>query len=118
MVKMTSHERFKRMFEHKEADRVAMWDFPWPGTLRRWHREGMPENTSCEDYFDVDKVSRVVVDNSPLYPEYIVEENDNFKTVMTKWDASSGTSSMRTLHLILLATRLLTRKAGWKPKLG
>jgi uroporphyrinogen decarboxylase len=85
MIKMTSHERFSRMFEHKEADRVAMWDFPWPGALKRWIREGMPENISYEDYFNVDKVSRVIVDNSPRYPEFIIEENDKFKTFMTSW---------------------------------
>ena len=85
MYKMTSHERFGRMFEHKEADKVAMWDFPWPGTLARWHREGMPQNIGYEDYFDVDRVSRIVVDNSPQYPEYIVEENEEFVTCMTKW---------------------------------
>jgi len=85
MYNMTSHERFTRMFEHKEADRVAMWDFPWPGALKRWHREGMPQGVSYEDYFDVDKVSRVTADNSHRYPEYIVEENDRFKTFMTSW---------------------------------
>jgi uroporphyrinogen decarboxylase len=85
MTRMTSHERFSRMFEHREADRVAMWDFPWPGALKRWHREGMPEAAGYEDYFDVDRVSRVVVDNSPRYPESVVEENDKFRTVMTSW---------------------------------
>jgi len=85
MDQMTTHERFNRMFEHKEADRVAMWDFPWPGTLKRWKREGMPENMSYEDYFDVDKVSRVIVDNSPRYPEFIVEENEKYRTIMTNW---------------------------------
>ena len=60
MDKMTSHERFARMFAHQEADRVAMWDFPWPGTLARWRREGMPGDVSYEDYFEVDRVSRIV----------------------------------------------------------
>jgi uroporphyrinogen decarboxylase len=73
------------MFEHREADRIAMWDFPWPGALRRWHREGMPESICYEDYFDVDKVSRVIVDNSPRYPETVVEESDEFRTVTTNW---------------------------------
>ena len=82
---MTSHERFTRMFQHREADRVAMWDFPWPGTLKRWRREGMPADVSYEDYFDVDKVSRVVVDNSPRYPERIIEENEEFRTFTTSW---------------------------------
>ncbi len=85
MSKMTSHERFARMFAHKEADRVAMWDFPWAGTMARWHREGMPEGVSYEDYFDVDKVSRIVVDNSPRLPQSIVEETDEFITKMTSW---------------------------------
>jgi uroporphyrinogen decarboxylase len=85
MYKMTTHERFTRMFDHKEADRVAMWDFPWPGALRRWHAEGMPENVSYEDYFDVDKVERVVCDNSPRLKEYVVEENDRCITTMTNW---------------------------------
>jgi uroporphyrinogen decarboxylase len=85
MYKMTSHERFSRVFEHKEVDRMAMWDFPWPGAIKRWRREGMPENISYEDYFDVDRVSRIMVDNSPRYPKYIIEENDRFKTFMTSW---------------------------------
>lgn len=85
MARMTSHERFTRMFDHQEADRVAMWDFPWPGALKRWRREGLPENVSYEDYFDVDKVSRVVVDNSPRYPERVLEENDQFRTITTNW---------------------------------
>ena len=41
---MTSCERFRRMFSHREADRVPVHDGPWGVTLERWHREGMPEN--------------------------------------------------------------------------
>ncbi len=83
--KMTSRERFLRMFDHVEADRVAMWDFPWPGTIRRWHEEGMPEGVSYEDYFGVDKVERILVDNSPRFPVNVVEETDEFITVTTAW---------------------------------
>ena len=82
---MTTQERFTRIFEHKEADRVVMWDFPWPGTLRRWQNEGMPEGVEYEDYFDLDKVGRVIPDNSPQYPERVVEETDKYITVTTKW---------------------------------
>ena len=85
MSKMTTHERFTRVFDFKEADRVGMWDFPWPGTIRRWHREGMPENTTYDEYFDVDVISRLRCDNTPQFPETIVEENDKFITKMTKW---------------------------------
>jgi uroporphyrinogen decarboxylase len=85
MYTMTSSERFKCMFAHEEADRVAMWDFPWPSTLRRWRAEGMPESVSFEDYFGMDKVSRIEVDNSPRYPQYTVEETGEFITQTTSW---------------------------------
>ena len=84
---MTTHERFSRMFGHMEADRVAMWDFPWPGALRRWQAEGMPAGAGYDDYFGVDKVGRIKVDNSPQYPEKVVEETDRFITVTTQWGA-------------------------------
>ena len=35
---MTTKERFMRMFQHKEADRVPIIDSPWNGTFERWHR--------------------------------------------------------------------------------
>ncbi len=85
MYKMTSKERFARTFKHQETDRVCMWDFPWPGALNRWHAEGMPENISYEDYFDVDQVGRVQVDNSPRYPFSVVNEDEKFITVKNEW---------------------------------
>ncbi len=85
MEKMTSKERFARAFAHKEADRVVMWDFPWPSTLMRWHREGLPEGVSYEEYFDVDNVGRVVVDNSPRYPIEVIAEDDEFITKTNEW---------------------------------
>ena len=85
MYKMTSRERFLRTFRHQQTDRVVMWDFPWPGTLRRWHKEGMPENVSYEEFFDVDTVGRVVPDESPRYPITVVAEDDEFITVKNEW---------------------------------
>ena len=82
---MTSYERFKRMFEHKEADRVPICDVPWSGTIRRWHREGMHEGINYVDYFDLDKVAYIDVDNSPRYEEKIIEETDKYKIFTTKW---------------------------------
>ena len=84
-MELTTHERFKRTFEHKEADRVPLWDFPWPGALRRWRKEGMPADISYEEYFSVDKVARIVVENSPQYPETIVSETEESITTTTKW---------------------------------
>ncbi|MBP5781850.1 MAG: hypothetical protein J6X34_11550, partial [Clostridia bacterium] len=64
---MTSKERFARMFEHREADRVPIIDDPWAGTLRRWYREGMPEGMDWRDYFGIDKIEKINVDISPRY---------------------------------------------------
>ena len=58
---MTSWERIKRMYEHKEADRVPFVDSPWAGTVNRWHREGMPAGMDWRDYFGVDKVQPISI---------------------------------------------------------
>ena len=85
MAEMTTHERFKRTFEHRETDRVVIWDFPWAGTMRRWHQEGIPEHMGFEEYFGVDAVSRIIVDNSPQYPERVVREDDEEIVRLTNW---------------------------------
>ena len=48
---MTSKERFLRMFQHKEADRIPMIDSPWGSTIERWRREGLPEKTDPAAFF-------------------------------------------------------------------
>mgnify|MGYP000883678232 FL=1 len=57
MYKMTTHERFTRMFQHREADRVPIYDSPWSSTIERWQAEGMPKGVDYRDYFDIDKVA-------------------------------------------------------------
>jgi hypothetical protein len=66
MSKLTSKERISRMFEHKEADRIPIWDSPWRGTVNRWHREGMPDNMDYTDYFDLDKIAFIDEDIRPV----------------------------------------------------
>lgn len=56
---MTSQERFSRMFEHKEADRIPIIDFPWKATLERWQGEGMPGNISFDEFFKLDKMADI-----------------------------------------------------------
>ena len=65
---MTTRERMKRMFEHREADRVPVIDSPWGSTLERWYREGMPKGMSFSEYFGLDNIASIGVDNSPRYP--------------------------------------------------
>lgn len=82
---MTSWERFKRMYEHREADRIPIIDEPWSGTLRRWRREGMPEGMDWCDYFDVDKLGIINIDISPRMPEITLEETDRYYIRTSPW---------------------------------
>jgi uroporphyrinogen decarboxylase len=75
---MTSRERFARMFAHQEADRVPIIDGPWPATIERWRREGMPVDADYVEYFDLDRVAGISVDISPRYPVRTIEETDRY----------------------------------------
>jgi len=82
---MNSYERIKRMYEHREADRVPIIDKPWNGTLRRWREEGMPAGVQWEDYFGADKVAIFKVDITPRYERKILEENDRWYIETSDW---------------------------------
>ena len=82
---MTTKERVKRMFEHREADRVPITDSPWAGTLARWKKEGMPEDADWRDFFGVDKFEYIPVNNSPRYEKKIIEETDKYVISTTEW---------------------------------
>ena len=86
---MTSHERFQRMFEHREADRVPICDIPWAGTLSRWRREGMPAGADWRDYFDVDKAEDISVDISPRLPVKVIEETDRYIIRTSSWGVTT-----------------------------
>jgi len=88
MRPMTSHERFRRMFEHREADRVPIIDGPWGATIERWHREGMPKEVSFVDYFDLDKCGGIGMDNGPRYPTAVIEETAEYTVSRTSWGAT------------------------------
>ncbi len=82
---MTSKERFMRMYEHREADRVPIIDSPWAGTIARWKREGMPEDADWRDFFDVDKCESIGADISPRYERKILEETDRYYIATSEW---------------------------------
>lgn len=82
---MSSWERFKRMYDHREADRIPIIDDPWACTLRRWQREGMPVGVDWCDYFGIDKVGVINIDISPRYPEVTLEETDRYAIRTSPW---------------------------------
>ena len=85
MTAMTTHERMTRMFEHREADRVPIRDAPWGATVERWHAEGLPEDVGWVDYFDVDRIAGIGVDNSPRYPVKVLEETEDYRIATSVW---------------------------------
>lgn len=88
MTELTTHERVKRMYEHKEADRVPIDDCPWESTLERWRREGMPEGVDYRDYFGLDNMVCLGVDNSPRFPWQVLEETDEYTVCRSNWGAT------------------------------
>jgi len=85
MQELTSRERFARMFAHKEADRVPIIDSPWAATLERWRGEGMPANADYGEFFGLDSMFAIGVDNSPRYEVRVIEETDEYKIYTTAW---------------------------------
>lgn len=85
MKELTTHERFTRMFEHRDADRVPIIDSPWQGTIARWHREGMPEGADWRDYFAVDKTEMISVNITPHYEAKVIEETDEYRIYTSEW---------------------------------
>ncbi len=88
MTALTSRERFQRMFEHRDADRIPIIDDPWGATLERWRREGMPDGVDFRDYFDLDKVAHLGVDISPRYPVETLEQTDEYRVHTTAYGAT------------------------------
>ena len=82
---MTSRERFKRMYEHREADRVPINDSAWSGTIARWQREGMPVGADWREFFDVDKMEGIGVDTSPRFEVKVLEETERYRIFTTEW---------------------------------
>jgi uroporphyrinogen decarboxylase len=85
VISMTTKERFTRMFNHQEADRVPIIDGPWAGTISRWIREGMPKGADWRDYFDVDKVEGIGVNITPNYEYKVIEETDRYIINTSPW---------------------------------
>lgn len=88
MSQMTSRERIGRMYEHREADRIPLFDSPWPSTVERWHAEGLPQGVSPETFFGLDSIVEFMVDNSPRYPVRVLEETPTQKVHTTAWGAT------------------------------
>jgi len=85
---MTSRERILLTLNHKEADRIPIHDSPWGHTVDRWHKEGLPEGQSPNDYFGYE-ITGQGADCSLQLEHQVVEETDTYTIYK---DANGATS--------------------------
>ena len=85
MDKLTTRERMLRTFQHRDTDRAPIYDHPWAGTISRWRREGMPQDADWRDWFDVDKIEGISIDNSPRYECRVLEKTERYTISTTPW---------------------------------
>ncbi len=74
---MTSRERILRALNHQIPDRVPIHDSPWGATVRRWHKEGLPEDMGAAEYFGYE-FSFFGADTTPRFPTRVIEKNDEY----------------------------------------
>lgn len=87
MDAMTTRERVGRMFAHKDADRIPVWEGAWGSTQARWKSEGMTGD--YVDYFDLDRIVLIYrLDTSPQLPEETLSETDKQRTYRTAWGST------------------------------
>ncbi|MFH1571446.1 MAG: uroporphyrinogen decarboxylase family protein [Gemmatimonadota bacterium] len=96
MAEMTSYERMKCVYDHREPDRLPIMDSPWGSTMARWRREGMPENVSWVEYFDLDRVGGISVDTSPRFPHRVIEETDEYIVEHNGWGVTTRNFKLTT----------------------
>ncbi|MDD5698421.1 MAG: uroporphyrinogen decarboxylase family protein [Victivallaceae bacterium] len=75
---MNSRERIKKIFAGEIPDRVGIFDAPWPETVERWHREGLPKEVHVNEYFDYDIDDCLLLDTSLMLPKKIMEKTPEY----------------------------------------
>jgi len=116
---MTSQERVTLALQHREADRVAISDFPWGTTEQRWHREGLPEGVTAAQYFNFE-LWGFWGDNSLQLESRVIEETDECVT-RTNADGAVTRNFKQTTSTPELVDFAITTRALWeehKPRLA
>lgn len=96
MVEMTSYERMKCVYDHREPDRVPIRDGPWGSTVRRWQREGLPEGVPWVEYLDLDRFGGVGVDTSPRFEHIPIEETEEYVIERNAWGVTTKNFKLTT----------------------
>ena len=86
-MSFTSKERIIAAFDHREADRAPMWDYPWGTALERWKKEGLPADADFNTYFKIDAAHTTGVDLSFQFPVEPVEETEEYTIIRNSYGA-------------------------------
>ena len=104
---MTSRERIAAILAGEKADRVGTHESPWGETMKLWHEQGLPEDTSVTDYFDMDLANvggfdvsfRFETETIEDTDEHIIERNAN-GVVLKRLKTDSGHTPLWLDHKI------------------
>jgi len=110
VVQMTHRERVRTAIARQQPDRVPIMDQAWRETVRRWRREGMPEDVDIFDYFDF-AIREIWCDTSPRFPVKVISENDEHIVSTTNWGATLKQSKTSSNPHIM--DTLLKKKEDW-----
>lgn len=75
---LTSKERIIAAMDHREADRVPMWESFWGSTMTRWKEEGLPEDADAYGYFGLDSTHATGIDWTAQLPAEVIEETEEY----------------------------------------
>ena len=79
---MNSRERFRAVMEYGSPDRPFQWEMgPYEETIRRWQREGLPEDSRWELYGGYDRFEWVPVRAGlcPVFERQTLREEGNYE---------------------------------------
>jgi uroporphyrinogen decarboxylase len=77
---MTGRERFQAALAHREGDRVPIHDGPWFTTEDRWHEEGLPADTTADEFFGYE-LAETWVGVGFKFPVETVEETEEYTLI-------------------------------------
>jgi uroporphyrinogen decarboxylase len=93
---MTGRDRIDHLLNHREPDRIGLWDAYWTDTLLRWQAEGLPASTAPQELLGFD-FDLLYMDASLRLPERLLEETpeytiraDKHGFVAKQWKARGG----------------------------
>lgn len=87
---MNDRERFHAVMQYRPCDRFPFYMVPpWPDTLARWYREGLPENEDPHQYLGIAAMKCVYAGpNTFFFPPFenrIVQEDDDEIIEVDEW---------------------------------